>query len=185
MLASTASENLASGSLTGSARDVAVLPGKTGPASLEPGLTGTGLTELGSTGTALKIGSMAAGSLEAAFLESGSLESDFSQRWIRPPPGQPSSSRQTILYCRETARESGHAATRWSVPAPRSASSSGRRKSETGSPTAATSRASWEQRGRPSLIRWVRIPSQTVSSSGTPIFALNWRAPNELHPGSQ
>src|ERR1035438_4865524 len=43
----------------------------------------------------------------------------------------PSSSRRTILCCRGTTRESGRAATRWFDPAPQSAWSLDRRRSET------------------------------------------------------
>jgi len=111
-----------------------------------------------------------AGSSMAWSWAARSLEAESWAHWIRPAPGQPSSSRRTIPCYRGTVRESGRAAIRWCVPAPQSASSSGRRRSGTERSITVPSRVSWPRRGRPSLMRQVRIPSQTKSSSGTPIL---------------
>ena len=94
---------------TDSARDFAVLPGKTGTDELEPGLTGTGLMDPGSTSSGMT--------------GSGSEEPGFSWKGIRHVPERTSFERPTVRCCPEKVRESGRAAIRSSDLAPRSASS--------------------------------------------------------------
>jgi len=142
---STASGTAISASLPHSARDVAVLPGKTGPDCLEPGLTGTGSMDIGS----MDIGSMETGMTGLARTASALMG------FASPGPGseRPAigpaavcSSGWTVPCCRGIVHESGRVVTRWSALAPRSARSSDCKRSKTVRSTTATSRAFWEWR---------------------------------------
>ena len=150
-----------------SRHDVAVLPGKTGPDGLEPGLTGFSLRGSGMTGSRL---------LEPARWPTANFE----------VPVVPSFLPQRVLCCRGIVRESASAASRWSDPAPQSAWSSGRKRSQTERSIAATKFPSyWEQRKSLPQIRSIRCGSRIVSPNGTPVLGLKSQALSELHPTSQ
>jgi len=138
-LVSTAFGAAGSASLPHSARDVASLPGKTGPECLEPGPTGSrltgSLTESGLTGPALTA---------SVRMESASPGPGSERPAIGPAAVWPSG--WTVPCCRGTVRESGRAATQWSALAPQSARSSDCKRSGTARSTTATSRAFWEWR---------------------------------------